>query len=346
MGLPDRAGFRRLLIAATMVVSATPAFCQTGPFGAFSIAPGEPTRALLGGPIGPIAPLDFRRLIKNHPEVQTLALHSEGGDVTAALLVAQEVANRKLDTIIASGTRCFSACAFIFLAGEHRLVHGALGVHQIYGEEPDDFTTQIFLAEILENLNEFGTPSIVVSDMLRTAPDSMRTYGAEEADRIGLNRVSPIEVVANPAVTVSPPPVKVVATHPSSSQTYPRPKQVHELGGGWTEELYQVSEDTTVEKFFFRLGMVRSDFEPFSRLISAHLGDGTAPAWTEFNIIFEAQGAGPRSRSPRRVSVDTPRPPDGRLTHLVTVENINGQVMELPPPPYSLTPGFQQGVGP
>lgn len=64
-----------------------------------------------------------------------------------------------------------------------------MGVHQVSGGN-DDVVTQRGLAEIFDALREFGTPDTVVSRMLRTPPDDMYYFTADELEGFGINRRS------------------------------------------------------------------------------------------------------------------------------------------------------------
>ena len=78
-------------------------------FGSFLIDDEDGQTIILAGPILRSAPLDLRRALKAFPGVRTMALHSEGGDVTAGLLVAQEVFDLGLDTrIVVSPAGCMT----------------------------------------------------------------------------------------------------------------------------------------------------------------------------------------------------------------------------------------------
>ena len=74
-------------------------------------------------------------LVDGHPEVKTVALHSQGGVAIAGLGIAYLIHYRHLDTE-AYGD-CVSACAMIWLAGKHRMVRGTAKVlqHGIYHED-------------------------------------------------------------------------------------------------------------------------------------------------------------------------------------------------------------------
>lgn len=72
---------------------------------------------------------ELRQILRDHPEVTTLELNSDGGVSPAALEMAVAVTDFGLNTIVTE--RCESACTLVFLAGENRtLARGArLGFH-------------------------------------------------------------------------------------------------------------------------------------------------------------------------------------------------------------------------
>lgn len=162
------------------------AYAEPVRFGSFLLDDEEEQTIILAGPILRNAPLDLRRALKAFPEIRTMALHSEGGDVMAGLLVAQEVFDLGLDTRIAPVSYCYSACAFVYFAGARRTVQGELGVHQMAGG--DQYSLQLSISDMLDTLAAFDVPPLVISEMLRTSPENMRVYDAEEAERVGLNR--------------------------------------------------------------------------------------------------------------------------------------------------------------
>jgi hypothetical protein len=62
--------------------------------------------------------------------LRTISLNSRGGNL-AILLMAIDIANRKLRTRVEKGKTCASACFFVLLAGKERSVHRSarIGVH-------------------------------------------------------------------------------------------------------------------------------------------------------------------------------------------------------------------------
>ena len=120
-----RSGFLALAIMALAV----PAYAAAERFGPFIYDPQAPKDLKLEGQIDPRSALNFRRAIDAHPEIERLYLDSGGGTVQIALLIADDVHRAGISTFIESSATCFSACAYIFFAGETRQVDGRLGIH-------------------------------------------------------------------------------------------------------------------------------------------------------------------------------------------------------------------------
>ena len=72
---------------------------------------------------------ELRQILRDHPEVTTLELNSDGGVPPAALEMAVAVTDFGLNTVVTE--RCESACTLVFLAGENRTLArgGRLGFH-------------------------------------------------------------------------------------------------------------------------------------------------------------------------------------------------------------------------
>jgi hypothetical protein len=166
--------------------SSRPRFGAGSREGAFLLPDNDPSIVILDGDIQEGAPLDFIRALRKRPQIKTVVLNSGGGYVQDALLIAHEVARRHLSTAVPDGAGCYSACAYVFLAGEERTIQGQLGVHQIYGDQSTVETAQFALSDVLDALTEFGVAAPVVSLMLRTPPNDMHIFTARELQDFGI----------------------------------------------------------------------------------------------------------------------------------------------------------------
>ncbi len=164
-------------------------------FGPFSIDDANPSVITLDGAIDIGSALNFRRALQAAPQAKLVTLNSDGGNVQMGLLIADDIHQRKLATYISKEGGCYSACAYIFLAGTERKVDGKLGVHQISSDSPDLVGAQLTISDIIDVLNRFDTPMDVVSVMFKTPPDDMHVFTAEEIERYGLNRSGQEKVV-------------------------------------------------------------------------------------------------------------------------------------------------------
>lgn len=158
-------------------------------FGPFRWDSLEPQVIELRGEIDSGAALNFRRALSAAPQANLLRLNSPGGLVTIALLIADDVDQRRMSTNIPLGAECYSACSFIFLAGVDRVADGRLGVHQISQNSPDLQSAQLAISDILDVLNRFSTPTEVLTVMFRTPPDQMYVFSQQEIAALGINRV-------------------------------------------------------------------------------------------------------------------------------------------------------------
>ena len=76
---------------------------------------------------------ELRRALRTH-DVDTIILASDGGSVAEGLRMAGIIFDKKLATYVPNfpGVEgCYSACAFMFFAGQDKQSDGRLGVHQV-----------------------------------------------------------------------------------------------------------------------------------------------------------------------------------------------------------------------
>jgi hypothetical protein len=139
----------------------------------------------IGGEIDARSALNFDRAISAFGEPKTLVLMSEGGLVNESLIIAGRVRRLGIATYVPDGKGCYSACSFIFLAGEPRFADGELGVHQISSSENDLALGQIAISDILDVLSDFDTPDELLVDMFRTPSDQMHILSVDEKIKYG-----------------------------------------------------------------------------------------------------------------------------------------------------------------
>jgi hypothetical protein len=171
-------------------------------FGPFQVDTAGQT-ITLDGPIDARAALNFRRAIAAAPGAKRLVLSSSGGIVAMGLLIADDVHQRGLATLIPAGSECYSACDYVFFAGRERIAQGRLGVHQISSAAPDVEDTQLTISDILDVLNRFDTPPDVLTIMFRTPPNQIYVFSPAEVTKFGINRY---EAVATDQKLVQHPP--------------------------------------------------------------------------------------------------------------------------------------------
>ncbi|MER9937120.1 hypothetical protein [Mesorhizobium sp. M0088] len=165
---------------SSLVIAGTPSF------GPFTVDLSEPTVIRMSGEIDAEDALNFRRALQYAPQARLVVLDSPGGSVYAGLLIADDVFEHKLSTVIPSGASCMSACSLIFFAGLERQAHGKLGVHQMTGGGATG--TQLAVSDIIELMTRFEVPADVLAIMFRTPAETVYIFSDEEIARFNINR--------------------------------------------------------------------------------------------------------------------------------------------------------------
>lgn len=70
--------------------------------------------------------------IEANPDVDTIALASNGGNPAEAIKIYNVIKSANLKTWVPEGKSCMSACAEIFLAGSDRIITGVVGFHSAW----------------------------------------------------------------------------------------------------------------------------------------------------------------------------------------------------------------------
>lgn len=176
------------ILSAFCVISAGVASATETSFGPFTVDDTKPDVIKMSGIVASGAALDFRRALRAAPSAKLVTLNSDGGNVQAGLLIADDINQRALATYIPKASKCYSACSYIFLAGKERKADGELGVHQISSDSPDLVGAQLAISDIIEVLSRFDTPLAVMQIMFKTSPNEMHVFSQEEIQRYKLNR--------------------------------------------------------------------------------------------------------------------------------------------------------------
>ncbi|KFC62797.1 Hypothetical protein precursor [Devosia sp. LC5] len=179
----------RILVAVlALVLSIGPAFAAgIARQGAFILPGAGFDFAILAGDITNQTPDDFRAVLASQPNIKTLVLSSDGGPMAGALLLADEVYRRGINTYIPPTSICQSSCAYVFFAGAARLDQGELGVHHFYGGD-SNAASQLGVTDIMGILTGFGTPQAVINRMLRTPANAIYTFNPEEVTQLRIDR--------------------------------------------------------------------------------------------------------------------------------------------------------------
>lgn len=303
----------RLMLLLCLLMSA-PAGAQDDlrRIGAFVLPDDFPDTIILADDITEATPLDFFRALQARPDTNTVALLSGGGSVYGALNIAIQVHESGMTTIVPKNAWCYSACAYIFLAGRIRKLEGELGVHQISTEGDLDLAgAQVTLADILDALETFDVDPGILSLMFRTAADDIHVFSAAEIARFGIEsdggdleeRATAVEEVV--VVPDMPGNVTVVQRNgPVDLRRFERlitvvePVALSDLlrRNGFSVPMIEAIETTLAYGNFFDMGVLPKDFQ-----IRILMG----PARSSESLI------------PYRLSFYAPTL--GRMTHYVSV---------------------------
>lgn len=191
-------------------------------FGAFTLPDSRPYAIMLNDEIGNSTAQDFEKALAARPDATVLLLNSPGGYVNTALVIANEVHQHHLTTMVPRGSGCYSACAYIYFAGSPRQVDGELGVHQIYTEVNDLVYAQTTISDILDALDQYGVKQGVISHMFRTPPEDMYVFTQSEIAQLSIDDGGPLELADlgksapsdNGVQQQDPPPTQVATTDP------------------------------------------------------------------------------------------------------------------------------------
>lgn len=136
-----------------------------------------------------------RWLDETRPAERRVWLDSSGGSVADALAIGRTIRAARLDTTVADGSVCLSACPYMLAGGVSRsAAEGAIiGVHQhFFGKNtllPAFLAVrdvQRAQASVMDYLDEMGVDLRLMSFALRTPPEEIHLLDAEEMAELKL----------------------------------------------------------------------------------------------------------------------------------------------------------------
>jgi hypothetical protein len=183
--MPDIKKAFRLLAAALCAL--TPIAARAAQIQAVTL-PNDQPAITFGGVITPGDEKKFHEILGTVTN-PIVVLSGPGGGVAPALAIGQEIRNNGLTTLVPAATSCASACTFIWLAGERRLLgKGArIGFHAMsyarnggYTETHDvDYGLRAYLLDLGYALDTTAT-------IVNTPSALVRWLDAEELDANGI----------------------------------------------------------------------------------------------------------------------------------------------------------------
>lgn len=155
-----------------------------------SVQIAAPYKAQLEGEIGPETYESFMGLL-NGSRVTMLTLTSEGGSIDDALLIGNQIKQKKIAVLVSD--YCESACVLIALSSPNLMVaeNSQFGFHRASVYAVSDSQLGRFLSDsgtidFIEHLRELGMPEDVLSIALNTPADEMYYITGNELVRMGL----------------------------------------------------------------------------------------------------------------------------------------------------------------
>jgi peptidoglycan hydrolase-like protein with peptidoglycan-binding domain len=244
--------------------------------GQFDLPLDQPDVIVFNAEVDEGTPREFMQALADRPDARIVALNSPGGSVDAAIRVALELRKRGLATYVPADLGCYSACAYIFLAGSDRRAVGELGVHQISSEIADLVMAQTTLGDLLDALQAFGVHPQVISYMLRTPPDDMYVFSEEELGELGIENGDPIEVavaIASPVEELSDRPGAFVHLASHASMTEAERSRDY-LNGRWGTLFGEARPEIETIDETYRIRLPMPSLERANTVCSAIKADG------------------------------------------------------------------------
>jgi hypothetical protein len=134
---------------------------------------------------GPIASGDYDHVaaMLKGGLVNRVELDSDGGALGEALAIGRLIYKKKLDTVVADGKTCASACGIIWLAGRHRVIEGAgrVGFHAIYLNDGSQDISSDGNALVGAYFNGLGLSTDAIVYLTHAKPTDMRWFTPADA---------------------------------------------------------------------------------------------------------------------------------------------------------------------
>ncbi len=143
----------------------------------------------------------INQLASNRSLSLIYSLDSGGGNVGAALAMAQMISKGEIPTAVVNDHECASACFLIFAASPQRYASAGvfIGVHSpsLNGNEnTGTMALNVFMARSLQG---FGIPSSILGEMIITPPDGMYKLSQQDITSMGVQDIAVRETVPAPS---------------------------------------------------------------------------------------------------------------------------------------------------
>jgi hypothetical protein len=169
----------RAMLAASISLAAGGRVGQAAEFHAQEMTDGSGPAILMSGEIASGDETAFHTLAETLGNAMVLTT-GPGGRVDAALKIGSEIRARGWSTLVPPGVTCASACSFIWLAGQKRMLGAGaqIGFHAMAVPMPDGQRTETHVLDVYLRrwLTDLGYAFDATATIVNTEASSVRWY--------------------------------------------------------------------------------------------------------------------------------------------------------------------------
>ncbi len=152
--------------------------------------------------LGEITPDDVRGaktmvsfVKKKFHKLQYMFLDSSGGNVDAAMQLGRILKPLNLSMFVTNDSKCLSACVFVMMAADLRVVAGKVGVHRPYSSSGNVANAEVRYLDLQKRVKQYveelGFPTSLYEQMILIPPESMKVLTTAELQRFFLQGRTP-----------------------------------------------------------------------------------------------------------------------------------------------------------
>ncbi len=128
-------------------------------------------------------------------KLQYMFLDSSGGSVDAAMQLGRILKLLNLSMFVTNDSKCLSACVFVMMAADLRVVTGKVGIHRPYSSGSNAANAEARYLNLQKRakqyVEELGFPTSLYEQMILIPPESMKVLTTAELQRFFLQGRTP-----------------------------------------------------------------------------------------------------------------------------------------------------------